>query len=119
MRRLVSSILMFVFVSWLLPLGVFIKPSQEKIFCGGQRAICLCSHMKTKNKNAEAVKTIAKTNTGAQKEESSGSSHHYDVLLRLASSAQNAAAQFTRPAFLYQILVSRPVEHIPKSALLA
>lgn len=30
---------------WVLPLGVFIKPSQEKTACGGKRAFHMCSSM--------------------------------------------------------------------------
>ncbi len=44
MRKIIFSITALVFLIWILPLGIFIKPSQEKVACNGQRAICLCTH---------------------------------------------------------------------------
>lgn len=43
MSRLISIIVIGIFILWLIPLGVFISPSKEKLLCGGQRAVCLCS----------------------------------------------------------------------------
>src|SRR5208283_4955065 len=42
MRETVGGLTAVVFFIWLLPLGIFIKPSQEKVACDGQRAICMC-----------------------------------------------------------------------------
>ncbi len=38
---------------WLLPLGAFIKPSQEKIACDGQRPFHMCCMMSGKIRPAE------------------------------------------------------------------
>lgn len=45
MQRTLSLTVLAIFFIWILPLGAFIKPSQEKKVCNGQRAICLCSHL--------------------------------------------------------------------------
>jgi hypothetical protein len=54
MKRVLTIVLLAAFIFWILPLGFFIKPSQEKIACDGQRAICMChvmikSHASDKN----------------------------------------------------------------------
>jgi hypothetical protein len=42
MKRLLASLLLLGFILWVLPLGYFIKPSQEKSICDGQRGLCMC-----------------------------------------------------------------------------
>ena len=114
MRRVISITAVFVFVMWILPLGVFVVPSQEKAFCDGQRAICLCSHI-TKSKDASAVKTIAKGNAVTPKESSGFSSSHYEgsfTSLNIRNTKANRP--LVRESSLYDLLVSCPVEHIPK-----
>src|SRR5262245_15978819 len=61
MFRLIRTILAFVFLLWLLPLGIFIAPSKEKLLCDGQRAICLCSHAASLGKKQDTGKTLAKS----------------------------------------------------------
>ena len=80
MPRLISALVLLIFFIWILPLGVFIKPSQEEKACNGQRAICLCSHLIAKQKDARVAK-IMLTNPGAQKEAnpSGGASHDFIV----------------------------------------
>ncbi len=43
MFRLTSLIATACFILWILPLGAFIKPSQEKMACDGKRAFHMCS----------------------------------------------------------------------------
>ncbi len=43
MKPLVSLLSITLFFLWILPLGFFIKPDQEKTACGGLRAVCMCS----------------------------------------------------------------------------
>ena len=70
MLRIFSLFSAAVFLSWLLPLGVFIAPSQQKWVCGGQRAICMCESIPKKalSKNSlsgESVKAVS----GVQKDQ--------------------------------------------------
>lgn len=44
MKQLISLLTALMLFIWILPLGVFIKPSQEKSACGGLRAVCMCHH---------------------------------------------------------------------------
>ena len=41
-EKIIILIFIISFILWILPLGFFIKPSQEKFACDGQRAICMC-----------------------------------------------------------------------------
>jgi hypothetical protein len=115
MQRTISIFLSCVFLLWLLPLGVFISPSKEKLLCDGQRAVCLCSHASSvKAKNEDAGKTMVKAVSPAQKESSSSSGNFY-----LAPRSQNNVQYVTRAFFLrhknfYNLVVSKPVEHVPK-----
>lgn len=43
MLRSVSPLLVVCFFAWILPLGAFIRPSQEKAACGGNRAFHMCT----------------------------------------------------------------------------
>jgi hypothetical protein len=72
MRRALATFLLLGFVLWILPLGFFIKPSQEKIACDGQRAICMC-HVMIKSHvldlssglSLKAVSSVNKENSAA------------------------------------------------------
>lgn len=41
--KIVSAFVSLTIFLWILPLGNFIKPSQEKVVCDGQRAFHMCS----------------------------------------------------------------------------
>ncbi len=43
MYRLFSLFITLCIFIWFLPLGAFIKPSQEKVACDGQRAFHMCT----------------------------------------------------------------------------
>ena len=45
MFRSVASLLTIALIAWFMPLGNFIKPSQEETACGGKRAFHMCSMM--------------------------------------------------------------------------
>ncbi len=48
MKPVLTAFLTICLFTWLLPLGTFIKPSQEKTACGGKRAFHMCSMMQGK-----------------------------------------------------------------------
>ncbi len=79
MRHIIILLTAIVFFVWLLPLGVFIKPSQEKVVCDGQRAICMCSvHFIKKVSNSLGKVMLASATQGTSKEApSSGSASNY------------------------------------------
>ena len=117
MQRFISFITLFIFFVWILPLGAFIDPSVEQKVCGGQRAICLCSHQLAKQEGYDHGKTMTISNPGVNKE---------------ATSASGASHNFLLPSFYYQpnllvstfskqersflnLLFSKEVEHVPKA----
>jgi hypothetical protein len=101
---------------WILPLGVFIAPSKEKAFCGGQRAICMCSHQMAKRSSAPAAGESFSKAGDAKEEGSAGfSSSHYDQTAISAQSAATASLYCSRQSPLYRLTVVRPVEHVPKA----
>ena len=116
MRRLISAIVFLVFFIWILPLGVFIKPSQEEKACNGRRAICLCSHLIAKQKGAHVAK-IMLTNPGVNKEgsPSGGAGHDYLVEATPFKSRLTAAEHFFLNAIPTQSTFSRNIDHVPKA----
>ncbi len=80
MRHLIAFLTFVLFFIWLLPLGIFIKPSQEKVACDGQRAICMCCcHMFKKTSNVLGKVMLSCPTQGTSKEASSsgGSSNYF------------------------------------------
>jgi len=76
--RLISLITIMGVIFWLLPLGVFIKPSQEKAACNGQRAFHMCtSMMGMKNADSPSKLTLLKdtSNNPSPKSSASGNIH--------------------------------------------
>src|SRR5258708_462277 len=83
MKRSLGSLLVLSFVLWILPLGNFIKPSQQRLACDGQRAICMCHALVFKAVDkAMEVGMGLKTGSSANKEKSSGGSGNYFVAAR-------------------------------------
>ncbi|MCA9408094.1 MAG: hypothetical protein KC733_05355, partial [Candidatus Omnitrophica bacterium] len=73
MQRFLSIVILVLFFIWILPLGAFIKPNQEKKACHGRRAICLCSHLIAKQLAKMADKVLLKQGHSSTEKESSGS----------------------------------------------
>ncbi len=77
MFRLSSYVALTCFCLWILPLGVFIKPSQEGTACGGKRAFHMCSMEMGKARPTESSQKISFTNasgSGQQGKSSTGTS---------------------------------------------
>jgi hypothetical protein len=117
MFRLVATVTAFLFFVWLIPMGIFIKAAQEKIACGGQRAICLCSHQQAKLKNNPAEGYSFQNNSANSKESnaSGGGAGHFFLAVHLpvenglnAADFDNVAVLACRNPFL------KSIEHIPK-----
>ncbi len=115
MRFFIFAVTLLFFI-WILPLGIFIKPSQEKIACDGQRAICLCSHAKSKIKSSPIEGYGLKSNSNTSKESNaSGGAGHYYLAAHLPIQNNLAVRVLNDAMFLaYRNPFLRSIEHIPK-----
>ena len=115
MRRPVAYVLLILFVIWILPLGAFIDPSKEDKACGGQRAICLCSHLIAKHGGTHKLMMLV--NPGTHKEEGPSGGASHDFLAAVGTSLRDpsfGSIVFEKfPA--YQFFASRNIEHVPKA----
>jgi hypothetical protein len=113
MLRLKIIFILFFFLFWLIPLGAFIKPYQETLACGGQRAICLCLHHFQKSSDGQKVVLV---NPGTPKETSPGGASHDFITEKIKSVVSLRSATFeystTLPKFPFFI---KAIEHIPKA----
>ncbi len=117
MKHFVGFFTIALFFLWLLPLGIFIKPAQEKIACGGKRAICLCSHKPQEGKPAHAAEAQTSYQSGiAQVHElASGVAHAFEsVSLQLNVISKSSALNPYR--FDYSFRKISRIEHVPKFA---
>jgi hypothetical protein len=119
MFRLSSIVTILCFFLWILPLGAFIKPSQEDTACGGKRAfhMCMCSMGMGKIRPSESTQKISFANAsdfGHQGKSSAGASGD-DFLLDIVNRDQKSLASkhfltaFHRTSQTYP----RPVFHPP------
>ncbi len=125
MHRTFSAFVTLCLVFWLMPLGAFIKPSQEKTACDGKRAFHMCSMM-SGGETAGAAKSydgmVKMSNaSGVEKTSKTSVSSGGDDLLLLAvaaSAANNPSLRFQREENTsLQFLLNRPVEPPPKTLL--
>ena len=116
MRYLIASITLFLFFVWILPLGAFIKPSQEKTACDGQRAICMCSHLAAPKSSSASGRMIYKSSGGETQKEHSGGGSSNQFLLTQNRPQINKQASFYyhQQVPLYSLLLIQSIEHIPK-----
>jgi hypothetical protein len=120
MKRFLSFLTSFLFLIWILPLGVFIKPSQEKEFCNGRRAICLCTKLMAKMKDQGCTKKIWIQNAPVKEEgPSAGFNQHFllsQMSLFLKSSHFASIILQQNP---YQFLLVRQLDPVPKVIFLS
>ncbi len=117
MRRHAALLTICLFLIWILPLGIFIKPSQEKITCDGQRAICMCHHMEAKVKRSPIEGYGFKGNSGSNKESSASSGGAGNYYLASNTQTQNVLNVFllNREMLLAEAKPFLPsIEHVPK-----
>jgi hypothetical protein len=115
MKKVLPLILLICFILWIAPLGFFIKPSQQKLACDGQRAFCMCHVMMTKSSDHAMETGIAlKEGSSTNKENSSGGGNDF------ISSRPTVALTFPstlflinqHPCYISPFLAS--LEHVPK-----
>jgi len=66
---------------WLLPLGAFIKPSQERIACDGKRPFHMCQMMAGKAERPTTSKIAISNNSSTGHEAKSSASGGDDLIL--------------------------------------
>ena len=116
MRKIFASITILLFSIWILPLGVFIQPSKEKLACDGQRAICLCSHLIAKSADNLGQSSIKSFSSSHKEEGSSGSAGHYFLTATLDKKNNLAAVALIYDNMsLHTYQFFRAIEHIPKA----
>jgi len=119
MKHILTALTLIVFMAWLLPLGIYIKPSQEKIACDGQRAICLC-HVglhKAANKPMEPGISLKGQTASSQKEEAhGGAAGHYFVSAKvIVSQGLQVASAFENQYLCYKNPYLASLDHVPKA----
>ena len=117
MVKCISAFVLFAFIIWILPLGIFIKPFQEKLTCGGQRAICLCTHLTDKKGQKPGGKILFQKASAAQKEQasSSGGAHQFFQNDLKSQKCILSSRHFENAASFYSLLICKSIEHIPKA----
>jgi hypothetical protein len=117
MKQITALSTIILFFVWILPLGVFIRPSQEKLACGGRRAVCLCSHMDPQSKAKPAQGCSLQANPNANEEANASANGPGQYYLAAYLSSQEILNTF----ILHESLASPyhtpsldPIEHVPK-----
>jgi hypothetical protein len=116
MKRLLASFLVISFIVWILPLGYFIKPSQQKLACDGQRAMCMCYAMghKSPDKAMEAGISL-KAGSSTNKENSSGGGGNYFVSAKPVVALNLQSVSVFEYQFLsYNSPFLAALEYVPK-----
>ncbi len=114
--RVMCVIILLCFFIWILPLGAFIRVTDEQEVCGGQRAICLCSHHLAKNKSSSHGKVVIVNPGGVNKEAGSAGGPGHDFLLENRKDIANSSISnyFEKIPNLYNLLISKSIDHVPK-----
>lgn len=82
MFRLSSLFAAIAFTAWILPLGFFIKPSQEKTACDGKRAVHMCSLMKGMVQKTSPGVSLSSASGAEKSAKASSGSGSDDYLIR-------------------------------------
>ena len=115
MNKIISLITISIFFIWILPLGVFIKPENEKKACNGQRAICLCRHL-IAEKTVEAKGKVSPKIRNINMERSSLSSNPYFLITsNFKEIHKNMFQYFNQTVLLYSFSIKKPIDHVPKT----
>ncbi len=65
MKRITALFSLVTVILWLMPLGAFIKPSQEKTACDGKRAFHMCSMMAQTSEKSDTVSITVPSGAGS------------------------------------------------------
>jgi hypothetical protein len=115
MKRSIASFLIIGFILWVLPLGVFIKPSQEKFACDGQRAMCMCHIFMPKSPdNAMESGAALKAGSSANKENASGGGNYFVSAKPTLALNSPFASFFENQHHCYNDPYLATLEYVPK-----
>jgi hypothetical protein len=117
MKKLLAALIVISFILWILPLGYFIKPSQEKLVCDGQRAICMCYMVGHKSPDKAMEPGIAlKAGSSSNKENSSGGGANYFISTKPIVALNLQFASFFKDQYLcYKNPFLTSLEPVPKN----
>lgn len=106
----------FIFILWLIPMGIFIAPAKEKLLCDGQRAICMCSKTSSVKSKIDAESGIVvKAVPSAQKESSSSVGNYFlAAVFENTNPLLSSVSPFIHENF-YNLAVDRSIDPVPKS----
>jgi hypothetical protein len=115
MKRSLASFLLVGFILWILPLGFFIKPSQQTLACDGQRAVCMCHVMMPKSSD-KAIDSgvVLKAGSSTSKENSSGGGNYFVSARPAVNLNLKSASIFENRYFSYKSPFLAALEYIPK-----
>ena len=116
MQRAVSSLLVIFFILWILPLGYFIKPSQQKTFCDGQRGMCMCTMFMVKKAPSHSPNQISMPSGGSNHESSSsgGASNSFEAFHNVFSVTHSNIFPSDVVLPIPSLMLISPIEHVPK-----
>jgi hypothetical protein len=114
-----KSLILFLavsFIIWILPLGYFIKPSQQKIACDGQRAMCMCHAFIPKSSDITMGPGAAfKAGSSTNKENSSSGASSYFVSAKPAIVLNLPSVTLFQDQYLcYKSPFLAALEYVPK-----
>ena len=113
MKKILSLLLLISFILWILPLGYFIKPSQEKLACDGMRAMCMCS-LGHKAPNKDMVAGINLQAAIPNKDNSSGGGNVFDSIKPVLALNLHSASIFDNQYLAYKNPFLNSIEYVTK-----
>jgi len=114
-RRLILSLTVVLFLIWILPLGYFIKPSQEKIACDGQRGICMCCcHIFKKVSPGKVMLSCSTQGTSKEASSSGGASNYFLSTVFVTPVFDLRSSQWGSPIQFPSLFFIRSIESVPK-----
>jgi len=115
MKKSLAFFLVTSFILWILPLGVFIKPSAEKLACDGQRAMCMCHALVLKIADKAIEHGLAyKTGTSSNKENSSGGGNYFVSAKPAVALNLQLTSLFDNQFLSYKSPYLAALEYVPK-----
>lgn len=119
MQRAVSSLLVIFFIIWILPLGCFIKPSQQKKFCDGQRGMCMCTIFMVKKAPSHSPNQISMPSPSSNHESSSsgGASNYFISAKPTVILNSHLTSFFQDQLFPYNSPFLVSIEQVPKLSI--
>lgn len=117
MRQFIVILTVILFFVWILPLGYFIKTSQEKTVCDGQRGICMCSVHFAHKSPSNPIGGITTANPNGSKEAPStggGAGNYFESNLSVLSVAHSSILPDFQVELVPSLQFVSPIEHVPK-----